>query len=124
MLTAELIRTCSNPMVAGAALASSGCALRVRAGLIARAFGLGEGEYIASLVREFAFAASDEDWQALEQAMRGQDMPLIEGLRFIVENALDDTAFPGFSEQSGERGRLAVLLGPHGAELARAARAA
>lgn len=111
MLIAELIRTCSNPNVAGAALASSGCVLRVRAGLISRAFGLGEGEYIASLVREFAVGACDEEWDALEQAMRGQDMPLIAGLRFIVESALDDQAFPDFASQNGERGQLALLLG-------------
>ena len=95
MLSSEVIRTCSNAHVAGAAIASSGCRLRARVELLAKAFGLDRGVYTASLVREFALCATADQWQGLELAMDKQDMPLLAGLRFIVETALENCDING-----------------------------
>jgi hypothetical protein len=113
MIEREIVWTCSNPHVARAAVASIG-------GDFARTFcrdaasrNLTSGLLAARLVREFARHAGDGDWEALDDAIRGADMPILSGLRYILDRALklktDDaakrmTSSPSVLWRDGARG--------------------
>ncbi len=89
MLRMEIIRTCSNQAVAAAALRSLGGAFCTRMELLAGAHDLPPGAYAASLVAQFAADASEDDWYALGNAIARRDMPVLAGLRFILESMID-----------------------------------
>lgn len=108
MLRDELIRTCSHASVARAAIASIGCPLKERVDLLAGVHGLDRGTYVAGLVRQFAADADMADWARLDRAMYQQDMPLLAGLRFILETMLDsesllDAPVSGPAKRAGVR---------------------
>lgn len=88
MLRTELVHSCSHGFVADAALRSLGCEFRRRVAEVARATGSEPGQFAAGLVRQFMTGASPDDWERLKGAMIGADTPLLDGLRFIVENML------------------------------------
>ena len=86
----ELFRTCANEHVAEAAMASIGGALERRVIRAARGAGVPTGVFIVRLVREFDCKASPKRRKWLESAMDRQDMPLLAGLRRVIETALSD----------------------------------
>lgn len=89
IVLAELIRSCSHEKVADAALASIGLGFQRKIASVARADGLSSGAYAASVVRAFARAASERDWSELAARIEGADMPILTGLRHIVETSAD-----------------------------------
>ena len=80
----EVLRTCSNAHVAGAALTSIG-------GEFARQFAdeaqrreVSAGALAADLVRTFSASASADQWAGAAEATRGADQPILAGLRHIL----------------------------------------
>lgn len=88
MLIADLIHSCSNDHVAQAALASIGGRFAERVRAAAEEKGIGVGRYIAVIVRDFARRADDAARAELWTRMAGDDQPLLEGLRAVLEPAL------------------------------------
>jgi hypothetical protein len=89
MIISEIVRTCSNPHVAHAAVASIG-------GDFARSFthdaakrNLTSGLFAAGLVRRFSRHAGERDWEGVGQATRGADQPILSGLRYILEHGVE-----------------------------------
>lgn len=89
MLLAELVTTCSNPWIAGAAVASIGAPFRARVARIARRHDLTVGEFAAQAVREFKAQAAASDWEELAQVCARKDMPILCGLHHILEMKLE-----------------------------------
>jgi hypothetical protein len=84
----EIVRTCSNAHVARAALASIGGEFAQRFADDASRRDLPSGVLAARLVRAFAMNAGDEDWEAVSEATRGADQPILSGLRYILDRGL------------------------------------
>jgi hypothetical protein len=89
MLIAELVNSCTHEPVARAAVLSLGSRFLTRVERAARNRGQTTGAYAARRVMRFAERASDTDWRSLARAMEGADMPVLDGLRFILERDLD-----------------------------------
>lgn len=89
MLLAELVTTCSNPWIAGAAVASIGAPFRARVARVARSHDLTIGEFAAHAVREFKAEATKADWQELAEVCANKDMPILCGLHHILETKLE-----------------------------------
>ncbi len=47
------------------------------------------GAYTSQLVKQFAAEADDDAWDALGNAISHRDMPVLEGLRYILEAMID-----------------------------------
>lgn len=113
MLRCEIIRTCSNERVAEAAVLSVGSPFKDRVTLLAAASGSPVGVYVAHLVRRFQDEANDSDLAALTRATAGSDMPILDGLRWIVEfmtgDSMCNSAGPVRARSGGaDQGRRAV----------------
>lgn len=80
----EILRSCSNSHIAGAAVASIGGSFATRVGLLARAADVREGVYVAHTVRSFASDATDEERAALAAALHRNDQPILLGVQLIV----------------------------------------
>lgn len=89
MLLKELISTCSHERVAEAAVFSIGVAFRVRIERTAHRDGLSVGAYAARAVRAFHANASSDEWHELSMLCTGQDMPILYGLRHILDLDLE-----------------------------------
>jgi len=89
MMLSELVRSCSHEKVAEAAVASIGPGFRRMVEEAARSQGLTLGGFAASRVRNFARKAEDQDWLDLATHLNGADMPILAGLRYILESELD-----------------------------------
>ena len=87
MIKREIVRTCSNPHVARAAVASIGGDFASKFCQDAARRNLTSGLLAARMVREFARDAGDGDWEALDEVTRGADMPILSGLRHILDRA-------------------------------------
>jgi hypothetical protein len=87
MIVREIVLTCSNPHVARAAVASIGGEFAHRFSRDAASRNVSSGLLASSLVREFERRADDGDWEALDEATRGADMPVLSGLRYILDHA-------------------------------------
>jgi hypothetical protein len=85
----ELFRSCANEHVAAAALACVGGTLHRRVTAAARRVGLSSGAYVSSLLADYDRKASPHRRRHLEQGMRCAPMPILAGLRHVVETALD-----------------------------------
>jgi hypothetical protein len=90
MLQGEIIRTCSYEKVAEAAVLSIGVSFRQRMSLLAATNGQSTGAYVAALVRRFEEEAGPREMHALGLAIAGADMPVLAGLRWVVETMIDD----------------------------------
>ena len=88
----EIVRTCSNPHVAHAAVASIGGDFARRFTAHAWSRDLTSGVLAARLVRAFATKADDEDCEGVVEATRGADQPILSGLRYILDRALSAEA--------------------------------
>jgi hypothetical protein len=104
MIVREIVRTCSNPHVARAAVASIGGDLARRVSRDAEKRNLTSGLFAAGLVRRFSRAAGARDWEGVDEATRGADQPILSGLRYILEHGaeLDE------SDADSEMGWLAA----------------
>ena len=81
MIVDEIIATCSHPKIAGAALRSIGAAFVEEIGHDARATGLPPDAFVALVVRRFGEVATQADRLAVAMAVKGCEMPVLEGLR-------------------------------------------
>ena len=86
MLMREIVVTCSNPHVARAAVASIGGDLARSLELDADSRRVGVGVLASRRVCDFAKRAHVSDWKRVRAAVRGADMPILSGLRFILEH--------------------------------------
>jgi hypothetical protein len=86
MIVDEISATCSHPKIAGAALQSIGGAFVEEIVHDARATGLTPDAFVALVVSRFGVVATPADRAAVSMAVKGHDMPLLEGLRRIVKD--------------------------------------
>lgn len=105
MLCCEIIRTCSHEKIAEAAVLSIGASFRDRVVLLASTAGMPAGAYVAGLVADFEEEAGERDVEALRRATSGSDMPVLDGLRWIVEFMLDGRSGAGTESGGGRRVR-------------------
>ena len=89
MIVREILRTCSNPHVAHAAVASIGGDFARRFSRDAEKRNLTSGILAASLVRRFSRQAGAREWEGVDEATRGADQPILSGLRYILENGAE-----------------------------------
>jgi hypothetical protein len=89
MRTIELFRTCGNEHVAAAALACIGGKLQRRVAEAAKNGGLSSGAMVARLVAEYDRKAGPARRKILETGMVQNEMPILAGLRHVVETALE-----------------------------------
>jgi hypothetical protein len=86
MVVDEIIATCSHPKIAGAALLSIGSDFVEEIVPHARATGLPPHDFVALVVTRFGAVATPAERVAVATAVKGHDMPLLEGLRRIVKD--------------------------------------
>jgi hypothetical protein len=89
MIVREIVKTCSNPHVARAAVASIGGDFARRFSRDAEKRNLNCGLFAAGLVRRFSRQAAESDWKGVSEAARGTDQPILTGLRYILERGVD-----------------------------------
>jgi hypothetical protein len=89
MIVREIVVTCSNPHVARAAVASIGGDFARRFCRDAANRRLSTGLLASRLVSHFARRADDVDWEGVDEATRGAEMPILSGLRYILERGID-----------------------------------
>ena len=89
MRTTELFRSCANEHVAAAAMACIGGKLHKRVEVAARDAGLSKGAFVARLVADYDRKASPRRRKYLEKGMVSDPMPILAGLRHVVESALE-----------------------------------
>ena len=89
MIVREIVSTCSNPHVAHAALVSIGGDFARRFERAAADRNLSSGMLASRLVRHFVRRADNSDWEGAREAVRGADMPILSGLRYILERGLE-----------------------------------
>jgi hypothetical protein len=85
----EILRTCSNPHVARAAVASIGGDFAQRFSRDAAKRNLTSGILAAGLVRRFSRQAGAREWEGVDEAIRGADQPILSGLRYILETGAE-----------------------------------
>ncbi len=90
MLVADLIHSCSNEMVAQAALSCIGGRFAERVRVAAHQKGMSVGRFVAAVVRDFSRRADESVREALRERITGDDQPLLMGLRAVLEPALED----------------------------------
>lgn len=81
----EIVNSCTHDRVAEAAVASIGEIFLCDIRRLAAFHDMSVGEYVASLIRRYAWRASDGERAALKCAMRGAQTPVLAGLRYIIE---------------------------------------
>jgi hypothetical protein len=89
MIVREIVRTCSNPHVARAAVASIGGDFAQRFSRDAEKRNLNSGLFAAGLVRRFSRQAGASDWEGVSEATRGVDQPILSGLKYILERGVE-----------------------------------
>ena len=89
MIVREILRTCSNPHIARAAVASIGGDFARRFSRDAASRNLTSGVLAAGLVRRFSKAAGARQWEGVDEATRGADQPILSGLRYILESGAE-----------------------------------
>jgi hypothetical protein len=89
MIVREIVRTCSNPHIAHAAVASIGGDFARRLSCDAAKRNLTSGIFAAGLVRRFSRRAGERDWARVGEATRGADQPILSGLRYILERGAE-----------------------------------
>ncbi len=84
----DIFNSCSDPHVAEAAVRSLGPSFAHQVKSAARAHGETLGTYAADAVRRFGDGASPATRQALSDAIRAADQPILAGLAFMLELAM------------------------------------
>lgn len=90
MLVADLIHSCSNEMVAQAALSCIGGRFAERVRVAAQEKGMSVGRFVSVIVHDFARRADESVREALRERITGDDQPLLMGLRALLEPVLED----------------------------------
>jgi hypothetical protein len=90
VLIDQITRSCSNEKVALAAVASLGNSFADRICMAASRYGLTTGAFAANAVRRFAHSAGENEHKAVRRAMVRSDQPILAGLQYILESALDE----------------------------------
>jgi hypothetical protein len=88
MILREIVHTCSNANVARAALASIGGEFAKHFAADASRRNMPVGVLAACMVKEFSVNAADEEWDGVDDAVRGADQPILSGLRYILSQGL------------------------------------
>ncbi len=81
----EIVRSCSNHKVAEAATKSIGRGFFESAQGWAHVRGMNVGQFAAHCVSEFQQHASEDERKDFHRAVTGVDMPILTGLRFMIE---------------------------------------
>ena len=84
MILKEIVRTCSNANVAGAALSSIGGEFAENFAAHASHSNFSPGMLAALIVKQFAETASVEEMADVHAAAHGTNQPLLSGLRHIL----------------------------------------
>ncbi len=92
MLVTDLIHSCSNEMVAQAALSCIGGRFAERVRVAAQEKGMSVGRFVSVVVRDFSRRADETVREALRERITGDDQPLLSGLRAVLEPVLEDGA--------------------------------
>ncbi len=103
MILREIVHTCSNAHVARAALASIGGDFAAHFAAKASRRNMSAGVLAAHMVKEFSVKAADEEWDGVDEAVRGADQPILSGLRYILSQDLRNR-----KNSSGETGEERV----------------
>lgn len=90
----EIVHTCSNEMVAQAALASLGFDFAMRVRAEADMHGITSGALVAQIVYEFGKAADPDERRAVARVMHKADQPILTGLRFLLDARLRSSQRP------------------------------
>ncbi len=90
MVIQDIMNSCSNEKVAEAAVASIGGTFARRVRETAKRRGVRPGALAASAVLRFRSDARSTEFEALQRALAGEDLPLLRGFALIVEPALGD----------------------------------
>lgn len=90
MLVTDLIHSCSNEMVAQAALSCIGGRFAERVRSAAHEKGMNVGRFVSVVVRDFARRSDESVREALRERITGDDQPLLTGLRAVLELALQE----------------------------------
>ena len=101
----EILRSCSNSHIAGAAAASIGGAFAARMRLLAGAAGMSEGAFVAREVIRFAEEASDDQRSDLAAALQGSDQPILLGLQLMIAVAMGENPFAAVKGTAGRARR-------------------
>ena len=92
MVIQDIMNSCSNEQVAEAAVASIGGTFARRVRETATRRGVRPGALAASAVLRFRSNARATEFEALQQAVAGDDLTLLRGFAFIVEPTLGEAA--------------------------------
>jgi hypothetical protein len=92
----EIVHTCANVNVARAAVDSIGGDFARNVEAEASRHEMTRGAFAARLVKSFADGADEGEWRRLAAATRGSDLPILRGLRYIVERARDPDRPPAW----------------------------
>jgi len=113
MLIAELIHSCSHERVAHAALQSIGVDFHRKVDAVARRSGQTGAAFAAARVSEFARKADVAQWSGIANAMSGKDMPVLSGLRYILEPHLAAAHARGGVQVNGHEYWITPACGAH-----------
>lgn len=86
----EIVNSCAHSSVAEAAVRSLGPAFAHQVKVAGRTRGLSLGAYASRAVQLFGEGASPATRRALDDAMRAADQPILAGIAFVLELAMDD----------------------------------
>jgi hypothetical protein len=92
----EIVHTCSHPAVARAAVDSIGGDFARKFASEASRRRTTRGALAADLVRSFAAGADELDWQQVSAAARDSDLPILSGLRQLLEIAIERETPPAW----------------------------
>jgi hypothetical protein len=87
MILHKIVRSCSYPPVARAALASIGGEFAAQIEARALRCNISPGVLVARIVEEFSSRASHKERSGIQEAARGADQPILAGLRYILSEA-------------------------------------
>jgi len=104
MRTTELFRTCVNEHVAGK--------FERRVAAAARRAGLPAGAFVAGMVADYDRKASPHRRKLLETGMVHDPMPILAGLRHVLETALDGDLDPARDEGQRQNADLMREFSP------------
>jgi hypothetical protein len=86
----EIVHTCSHVEVARAAVDSIGGEIARRVTAEASRRKVSRGAFVAEIVRKFAASADEMDLANVSAATRNSDVPVLSGLRYILEREIDN----------------------------------
>lgn len=96
MIYREIVHTCSHPAVARAAVDSIGGEFARKFAFEASRRRMTSGALAADLVRSFAAGADELDWQQVSAVASESDLPILSGLRHILERAIERETLPAW----------------------------